>query len=44
MARVVAQTGIRLAQGYHLGRPAAMDRDGRLHTESVSPEVASASL
>jgi EAL domain-containing protein (putative c-di-GMP-specific phosphodiesterase class I) len=44
MARVVAETGIRLAQGYHLGRPAAMDRDGRLHTEAVSPEVASASL
>jgi EAL domain-containing protein (putative c-di-GMP-specific phosphodiesterase class I) len=33
-AQMVADTGIALGQGYHLGRPAAMDRDGRL---SVDP-------
>jgi EAL domain-containing protein (putative c-di-GMP-specific phosphodiesterase class I) len=43
MARTVAGTGIQLGQGYHLGRPAAMDRDGLLlHTEPAFPAVASA--
>lgn len=31
----VAATGIRLGQGYHLGRPAAMDREGHLRAEPV---------
>lgn len=42
MARVVAGAGIKLGQGYHLGRPAAMDREGRLHAEPASAVVASA--
>lgn len=33
MALLVAETGVRLGQGYHLGRPAAMDRDGLLHSD-----------
>lgn len=33
MVAMVSETGIRLGQGYHLGRPAAMDRDGLLSSE-----------
>lgn len=40
MAGIVASTGVRLGQGYHLGRPAAMDREGRLHAEPVSQATA----
>jgi EAL domain-containing protein (putative c-di-GMP-specific phosphodiesterase class I) len=42
MARLVAQAGIKLGQGYHLGRPAAMDREGRLDAEPASQAVVSA--
>jgi EAL domain-containing protein (putative c-di-GMP-specific phosphodiesterase class I) len=37
MATLVAETGVRLGQGYHLGRPAAMDRDGLLRAEPPLP-------
>jgi EAL domain-containing protein (putative c-di-GMP-specific phosphodiesterase class I) len=38
IAHGVAATGILLGQGYHLGRPAAMDREGHLRAEPV-PEA-----
>ncbi|MBJ7608709.1 MAG: EAL domain-containing protein [Candidatus Dormibacteraeota bacterium] len=40
MAQIVVATGIRLGQGYHLGRPAAMDREGRLlHSDAALPQA-----
>jgi EAL domain-containing protein (putative c-di-GMP-specific phosphodiesterase class I) len=41
MARLVVASGIQLGQGYLLGRPAAMDREGRLQA-AVAPGEAPA--
>lgn len=41
MAGVVERSGIQYGQGYHLGRPAAMDREGRLRTEPPPSVTAS---
>ncbi len=39
MARLVVASGIQLGQGYLLGRPAAMDREGRLRAADVPGEA-----
>ena len=37
MAGLVIESGVPLGQGYHLGRPAAMDRDGLLRADPPLP-------